>query len=30
MGEHGLILALFFHGIRRWMQTGAMPKINLF
>jgi hypothetical protein len=29
MGEYGLVLALFFHGIPRWMQVGAMPNINL-
>jgi hypothetical protein len=30
MLEYGSILALFFHGIPRWMQKGmgAMPKID--
>src|SRR5205814_7934058 len=30
MGEHGLVLAMFFHGSPCWMQrgVGAMPNIN--
>src|SRR5207302_3468176 len=30
MGEYGLVLAMFFHGVPRWMQkgVGAMPNID--
>ena len=30
MGEYGLVLAIFFHGIPRWMQkgVGAVPNID--